>query len=98
MASRSLHVQPVSLLQVFCCKGYSNTLQCSASTAYFTDSTLTRIAAFAVGWHLHENSNKQKLLALHKQVYQSVLRNAAEEALLERLQSLYWDYALKGHL
>jgi hypothetical protein len=75
-----------------------HTLQLSDSAVSLPDPRLDRIVNLAVASRLCEAPAKQNLLALHKQVHKSTLRDAAHEALLEKLQALYWSVALGAHL
>ena len=73
-------------------------LQFSANAICLPDPRLDHIVTLAVASRLCEAPTKQDLLALHKQVHKSTLRDATHEALLEELQALYWDVALGAHL
>ncbi|KAF3031297.1 hypothetical protein E8E11_000707 [Didymella keratinophila] len=68
------------------------------SAVCLPDPRLDHIDTLTVASRLCEAPAKQNLLALHKQVHKSALRDAAHEALLEELQALYWDVALGAHL
>jgi hypothetical protein len=74
------------------------TLQLIDSAVCLADPRLGQIGTLAVASRLCEAPAKQSLLALHKQVHKLTLRGAAREALLVRLQALYWDVALGAHL
>lgn len=75
-------------------------LRSGASVVWLHDPRPDHIVtlAVAVASRLCEAPTKQNLLALHKQVYKSKLRDAAHEALLEKMQALYWSVALGAHL
>tara|TARA_R110002003_G_scaffold3241_1_gene24938 strand:- start:2451 stop:2738 length:288 start_codon:yes stop_codon:yes gene_type:complete len=73
-------------------------MQVSANAACLSHPRLEHIITLAVASRLCQNPTKQRLLALHRQIYTSTQRDAAQEALLEKLQALYWNVALGAHL
>ena len=73
-------------------------LQSSTSAVWLPDPRPDHIVSHAVASRLCEAPTKQNLLALHKQIHMSTLRDAVLEALLEKLQALYWNVALGAHL
>lgn len=73
-------------------------LQSSANVIWQSNPCPEHNVTLAVASRLYEAPTKQNLLALHKQIYKSKLRNAAHEALLEDMLSLYWSAALGEHL
>lgn len=75
-----------------------HTLQLSDSAVCVPDPRLDHIDTPTVASRLCVATIKQNLLALHKHVHKSTLRDAAHKALLEELQALYWDVALGAQL
>ena len=74
------------------------TLQPSDIAICLSKLGLDYIDTLAAASRLCEAPTKQDLMALHKQVHKPTLRDAAHEALLEKLQALYWDVSLDAHL
>jgi hypothetical protein len=72
--------------------------QFSANAYYSSDPLLDQAANFTIPLNLWDSVKKQKLMALHKNVYKSAPRDAAHERLLEILQCAYWSAILSAHM